>query len=585
MTTTAATRPATAAQAHAPDYLGRAIAYARRVVDGQETAGRFERLACERFLRDLERQGAEDFPFLMDAAAGGRACRFMELLPHIKGEWARPIYVDGRLQYNKLRLEDWQVFIELNLFGWKHVVSGRRRFRRSYEEIARKNAKSTRAAARQLYLVTADGEPGAHCYSAATTGDQAREVFDVARNMALREPEFLARFGVQVGKHDITMPATASSFKPLNAEGSTLDGLNVHGAVVDEVHAHKTRAVWDVLESADGARSQSLISAITTAGSNRSGICYELRAYTIKVLEGQVVDETWFGIIFTIDDGDLWHDSSCWRKANPNLGVSVNVEALEAACRKALAQPSAQGNFLTKHLNVWVNADSAWMDMRAWDKCADPSLALDQVRHLPAWVPLDLASKVDVAAAPVLLHDAEADKYYLITRGRFWLPERAVEDGRNSQYDGWVRSGYIVATPGNVTDFDAIEEQLRTDAATLSALQEVPFDPWQAVQLASHMLSEGMPMVEIRQTVQALSEPMKTLEALVLQGKLVHDANPVMDWMVSNVVCHRDVKDNIYPRKEREENKIDGPVAVIMGLNRLLARSQNGRETSFWEAS
>lgn len=552
-------------------YVQRARDYAQRVVGGEEVAGRFERLACQRFLRDLERQGTADFPYVLDETKGSRACRFMELLPHIKGEWARPVYIDGRFTYAKLQLEDWQIFGELQLFGWVHRETGLRRFRRSYEEVARKNAKSTRAAARELFLLTADGEPGAHCYSAATTGEQAREVFDVARNMALREPEFLRRFGVDVGKHDITVPDTASSFKPLNAEGSTLDGLNIHGGVVDEVHAHKTRAVWDVLDSATGARSQPLLSAITTAGSDRSGICYELRDYTIKVLEGTVVDETWFGVIYTIDEGDLWHDPKVWRKANPNLGISVKLDDMEAACRKALAMPSAQGNFLTKRLNVWVNADSAWMDMQAWDRCAKPGLKVEDVAHLPCYVPLDLASKVDIAAAPILFVDEEAGRYYLISR--FYLPERAVESGRNSQYDGWRRAGHLNVTPGEVTDFDEIENDLCQDMRRLN-VQEMPYDPWQAVQLASHMLDEGAPMVEYRQTVQNMSEPMKHFEALVLQGpdKFQHDGNPVMTWMVSNVVCHRDAKDNIYPRKEREENKIDGPVAVIMGLGRAIAR-------------
>jgi phage terminase large subunit-like protein len=270
-------------------YLDQVVAYAERVTSGAEVAGRFERLACQRFLRDLQRAGTDDFPYVLNRNLGARACRFIELLPHIKGEWARPVYVDGQFSYQKIKLGDWQLFCEFQLFGWVHRDTGLRRFRRSYEEVARKNAKSTRAAARELYLLTADGEPGAHCYSAATTGEQAREVFDVARNMALREPEFLARFGVAVGKHDITLPGTASSMKPLNAEGSTLDGLNIHGCVVDELHAHKTRAVWDVLDSATGARSQPLISAITTAGSDRSGICYELRDYTIKVLAPECV--------------------------------------------------------------------------------------------------------------------------------------------------------------------------------------------------------------------------------------------------------------------------------------------------------
>ena len=212
-----------------PTYLDRITAYADRVIAGAETAGRFERLACERFMRDVQRQGTADFPYVLDVALGTRACRFIELLPHIKGEWAKPIYVDGKFSYAKLRLEDWQLFVDFQLFGWVHMTTRLRRFRRSYEEVARKNAKSTRAAGRFLYMLSADKEPGAHCYSAATTGEQAREVFDVARNMAQREPEFLSRFGVECGKHDITIPSTASSAKPLNAEGSTLDGLNIHG--------------------------------------------------------------------------------------------------------------------------------------------------------------------------------------------------------------------------------------------------------------------------------------------------------------------------------------------------------------------
>lgn len=554
-------------------YLERIQAYADRVISGAEVAGRFERLMCERFVRDLARQGSPEFPYEIDEVLGHRECKFLELLPHIKGEWAKPDYVDGKFRYATIVLEDWQIFIEFQLFAWVHVETRLRRFRRSYEEIARKNAKSTRLAGRLLYLTFADGEPGAHCYSAATTGEQAREVFDVSRNMAMRCPTLLTRFGIDVGKHDVTSASTASSYRPLNAEGSTLDGLNIHGAGVDEVHAHKTRAVWDVLDTATGARAQALLGAITTAGTDRSGICYELRTYTIKVLEGVVQDDTWFGAIYTIDDGDDWRDPKVWRKANPNLGISVKIDDLQAACRKAEAMPSAVGNFLTKRLNVWVNADSAWMDMIAWDRCANPGLSVEDIAHLPCWVPLDLASKVDIAATPIIAHDEEQNAWYCISRGRFWLPERAVENGSNSQYDGWVRAGWLVATPGEVTDYDTIEEQLRTDARTLNDLREIPFDPFQATQLSGHMLAENLPMVEMRPTVLNLSEPMKQLEALVLQGpaRFQHDGSPVMTWMMSNVVCHRDNKDNIYPRKERQENKIDGPVAAIMGIGRAMA--------------
>lgn len=556
------------------DYLAKATSYAQRVVAGDEVAGQLEKLACKRFLNDLAKQGTPGFPYVIDEALGNRACQFIELMPHIKGEWARPEYVNGSLQYACIKLEPWQVFVEFQLFAWVHQDTRRRRFSRVYEEVARKNAKSTRVAARDLYLLAADREPGAQVYNAATTGEQAREVFDVARNMALRKPDFLARFGVDVGKHDITVPGTASSFKPLNAEGSTLDGLNIHAASIDELHAHKTRALFDVIDSATGARSQPVISMITTAGSNRAGICYEQRDYSVKVLQGVVVDDSWLCVIYTIDEGDDWRDPAVWRKANPNLGISCLVSDMEAACRKAMAQPSAVGNFLTKRLNVWISSDSAWMDMQAWDACGDASLTLERVKHLPCVGALDLASKVDIAAKVLVFYDRDKDHYYLIPE--LFLPERAVTMGRNSQYDGWHRSGHLVVTDGEVTDFDLIEEAIERDQAAL-LVQEWAFDPWQATQLASHMQEAGATMVELRQTVQNMSEPMKTLEALVLAKKLTHNANPCLTWMVSNVVCHRDVKDNIYPRKEREENKIDGIVAAIMAINRWLApREEQG---------
>lgn len=549
-------------------YFDRALAYARRVAAGEEAAGKYERLACTRFLSDLDRQGEADFPFVLDVQAGSRACQFMELLPHIKGEWAKPVYVDGKFMYPKLTLEPWQVFIELQLFGWKHVSTGLRRFRRSYEEIARKNAKSTRAAGRELYLLVADGEPGAHCYSAATTGDQAREVFDVARNMALREPEFLARFGVECGKHDITIPSTASSFKPLNAEGSTLDGLNIHGCVVDEVHAHKTRAVWDVLDSATGARAQPLISAITTAGSDRSGICYELRDYTAKVLENVVVDDTWFGIIFTIDEADIWHDPAVWRKANPNLGISVKLDDMEAACRKAMAQPSAVANFLTKRLNVWVSSDAAWMDMQGWEKCTRPGLRLEDFAGAPCWIGMDLAEKRDFAALVLVFRRGDVWTFF----PRLYLNESAIEQSGNAHLQGWARAGHVVMTDGNVTDFDLIADDLRTYCRDFD-VKEIPFDPALSRYFATKLVEEGLPLVEIRQAPMFFTQPLIQVENLVLEGKLQHAGNPVFTWMVSNVQVSTSKFSGLkHPTKSRDENKIDGPVALFMALGRAMER-------------
>ena len=234
--------------------------------------------------------------------------------------------------------------------------------------------------------------------------------------------------------------------------------------------------------------------------------------------------------------------------------------------------PSALNNFLTKRLNVWVNSHTAWMDMRRWDACADHALTVDKVAHLPCIMALDLASKVDIAARVKLFLDVDNDKYYVF--GDYYLPESAVEESRNSQYSGWQRQGLLTVTDGEVTDYDVIESDVEYDCSVFNVL-EVPFDPFQATQLSSHLIDKGVNMVEVRPTVLNFSEPMKELEALVLQGKLVHDGSPVLAWMISNVVSKLDQKDNVYPVRERVENKIDGAVALIMALNRAISYREN----------
>lgn len=566
------------------EYFERAKAYAQRVTAGEEVAGKFERAACRRFLRNLGQQGTVEFPYVIDVRKGGRACQFQELLCHIKGEWAKPIYEDGMVRYAKIELEDWQIFCEFQLFGWVHKTTRLRRFRRSYEEVARKNAKSTRAAGRCLYLAFADDEPGAQVYSAATTGEQAREVFDTAREMVLRDSEFRERFGVTVGRHDITCPSTASSFKILNAEASTQDGLNVHGAAVDEVHAHKKRDLWDVIESADGARSQPLISAITTAGKDTGGICYELRSYTIKVLEGTHQDETWFGVIYTIDEGDDWKDPKVWRKANPNLGVSAKLDKLESTKTKAMATPSSRGNFLTKHLNVWTNAGSNWMDMEAWHACADPTLRMREAsaRDAKVYDGVDMAEKTDFAAKVKVW--LEGDVWNVCTR--LYYNETALQESKTAQLQGWVEDGWVQVSPGNLTDFDMVTVDLKADRA-MHDLQEVAYDPALTSYWARTLVDDGLPMVEITQRSMFFTQPLQEIAALVLAGKLKHDGNPAMTWMVGNLVVMESKFNKLKsPVKNRKEDKIDGAISLLMALGRAMALTipdpNAQRSKNFW---
>ncbi len=552
-------------------YVAAALAYARAVVAGEQPACKYTRQACERQLADLDRPVSEAWPWVFDDDRADRPCAFIELLPHIKGKWAR----EGRL----IELEPWQSFVLTTVFGWVHHETALRRFREGYVEVPRKNAKSTLSSGLALYMLSADGEHGAEVYSAATTRDQARIVFDDAKAMAERTPELRTYLGVAIMQHSLTVAHMASKFTPLAAEGSTLDGLNVHFAVIDELHAHKTRAVYDVIDTARGAREQSLLWNITTAGTDRSGICYERRTHLAKVLDGVIDDPSLFGIIYTIDDTDDPHVETSWAKANPNWGKSVLREDMEAASRKAESMPSALNNFLTKRLNVWVNGDAAWMDMRAWERCADTTLQLGDFEGEPCWIGLDLAQKRDFAAACFVF---ERDGcWHVFTR--LYLNELAVQESGNAHLSGWARQGYVQVTDGDITDFDVVADDLRSACARFD-VQEIDFDPALSMYFAGKLIEEGLPMVEITQRALFFTPPLIQVENLVHEGKLRHEGNPVMTWMVSNLVVKVSKFNELRaPTKERPENKIDGPIAMLMALGRALAGTPPP-EKSFWES-
>jgi phage terminase large subunit-like protein len=540
------------------DYQKVASDYVSHMLQNEGLCSKYVALACRRQLDDLMREGDKDFPYIYDASKGARVCTFVEQLPHIK----------GKLAGEPIQLEPWQVFILMTVFSWVHKETGYRRFRRTYIEVPRGNGKSAISSAIGLYMLCADGEGGAEVYSFATTRDQAKIVFGDAQQMAKRTAGLRSHFGIEVNAHNINQLKTASKFEALSAEGSTLDGLNTHFAIIDELHAHKTRGVYDVVETSIGKRSQSMLWVITTAGSNRAGICYEVRGFVRKVLEKTGHDDTQFGIIYGLDKDDDWTTEESLKKANPNWGVSVMPEVLLPLQSKAMSMPSAANNFRTKHLNEWVNADVSWMDMRAWEACTDSSLSVEDFRGEPAYIALDLASKTDIAAKMLLFE--RNGHYYAF--GDYYLPRETVDKGENSQYSGWESLGLLTVTDGAIIDFMVIENKILEDCKQFDVI-EVPYDPFQATQLSMRLLNQGVNMVEVRPTVLNFSEPMKQLEALVLDKKFHHNGDPVLTWMVSNVVCHMDAKDNIYPRKERHENKIDGVVALIMALSRAIANS------------
>lgn len=534
--------------------VAQAYRYAEQVSSGEITACKWVKLAVKRFYRDIEQ--AEKRGIYFDEEEANFVLEFFNFTRHVKGALAgKPI-----------ALEDWQVFIIANLFGWRRVEDGLRRFRTSYTEVARKNGKSALGSCIGLYMCGFDGESGAEVYSAATTRDQAKIVFADAWEMARKSPVLKKRF--KTFKHNIHVENNASKFEALSADANTLDGLNIHCGLIDELHAHKTREVWDVLETGTGAREQPLICAITTAGSNREGICYEQRDYLTRILEGLEDDDSYFGIIYTLDEDDNWQDESTWIKANPNLGVSKKWDDMRRLAKKAAAMPTAKNNFLTKHLNVWVNAASAWLDVEAWLKCRDIDDD-ERLKTYPCYIGMDLANKKDIAALIAIFRDPAARWH---VRGRFYLPEEAISIKRRSLgnlYSTWAEQGYLVLTPGNVIDHERIEDDLREWLVEFD-VQEVGFDPWGSVQLATRMMAEGAPMVQVQQSTKNFSEAMKEVEALMLSDRLHHDHNPVLNWMASNVSVKPDKNENIFPLKEHEDKKIDGMVALFMAMNRGL---------------
>jgi phage terminase large subunit-like protein len=423
-----------------------------------------------------------------------------------------------------------------------------RRFRTAYCAVPRKNGKSTLSAGVALYLLVADGEQGAEIYSAATTRDQARIVFDEAKRMVGSSPALKRR--IQVLINNLNVEASASRFMPLSSDASSMDGLNVHGAIIDELHAHKTRHVVDVLETATGARRQPLLFEITTAGYDRHSICFEHHDYAIKLLEGTLQDDSWFAFIAAADENDDWTDPEVWRKANPSFGISVKADDLARKAEKAIALPGAQNAFRRMHLNEWTEQAERWIDMAAWDACNGP-VDLERLRGRTCFGGLDLSTTTDMLS-------------------RYFVPEenlrkRAERD--RVPYDLWTRQGFIEATPGNVVDYGAIEQRILADSG-LFQVKEIAYDPWNATHIALRLQDEGAAMVEFRQGFRSMAAPTRELEKLIVSKKLAHGGNPVTRWMAANVAVAQDPAGNLKPAKDKSTERIDGIVAAIMAIGR-----------------
>jgi phage terminase large subunit-like protein len=547
-----------------------AEAYARQVISGKIPACKWIKLACRKHLDELKLSKSADFPYYFDPAKAERVAKFLQLLPHTKGKWAS--------KRELIKLEGWQLFSVCIPFGWLRKKDDTRRYRTILIFVPRKNGKSIIGGGVGVYMFTADGEFGAEVYSGATTEKQAWEVFRPAKLMVDRTPELRDHYGVEVNASNMCRLDDGSRFEPVI--GKPGDGSSPSCAIVDEFHEHQDSTLFDTMETGMGAREQPLMLVITTAGSSIGGPCHQLVRDAERMLEGAIDRPDLWAMLYTIDPGDDWTSEAVLIKANPNYGVSINGDFLQARQRDAMQSAAKQATFRTKHLNEWVGAKNAWLNMLRW-KEAPARKSLAELEGRPCIIGLDLASKIDIAGNLLLFPPVEGDPIWHV-HGRYYLPEvRVIEelDSNTARYREFDALGLLTLTDGEVIDFEVIKEDLREFAGRFD-VQQVAYDPWQATQLAQEMQAEGLLMVEVRQTVQNISEPMKELEAMTLRKVLAHGDCPILTWMASNVIAKLDVKDNIYPNKERPENKIDGIVGLIMAISRAIAGGDSPTDLS-----
>ncbi|MDP1650400.1 MAG: terminase large subunit [Rubrivivax sp.] len=497
-------------------------------------------------------------PFWFDDEAAERAVRFFELcLTHTKGEWAG----------QPLKLSAWQADrIIRPLFGWKRA-DGTRRYRTAYIQIPRKAGKSTLAAGIALYLLMADGEPGAEVYSAAADREQAAIVFEMAKAMADASGTLQKR--VQAFKRSLVVQSTASSYKVLSSEAYTKHGLSAHGIVVDEVHALPDRELWDVLTTSTGARRQPLTVAITTAGFDRHSLCYELYDYGCKVRDGIVIDDAFLPVIYEAGADDDWKDPATWHKAHPGLGVSVKLNYMEAECTKAQQLPGYENTFKRLLLNIWTEQDTRWMPMIEWDACAEPA---PEIAGLPCYAGLDLSTTTDITA--LVLAFPVGSKVHLLPF--FWVPKEGIHKRARRDrvpYDVWQRQGFIEATDGNVVDYDLIRKRVN-ELAEKYQIKEIAIDRWNATQLSTQLAGDGFEVVAFGQGYASMTAPTKELEKRILGRELNHGGNPVLRWMASNVSVSTDPAGNVKPDKAKSSERIDGIVATVMAMGRVMVAEE-----------
>lgn len=492
-----------------------------------------------------------------DEAAATRAVNFFErALVHVDGKWAGKPF----------ELQDWQVSeVIAPMFGYMRE-DGTRLYRQAYIEVPRKAGKTTLSAGIALYGLLADKEPGAQVIAGARDRPQARLTFDLARRMVQQSP-YLSQKCV-ARRSFIEVPETGSVFRAISADAGSQHGLSVSTGILDELHVHRTRDLFDVISTSQGARRQPLLVAITTAGVfNPEAIAWELHAHAENVANGIVDDSSFLGVLYGAEKEDDWTDPGTWRKAHPSLGVTVSESFLEDEAKRAKAAPARQTAFRQLYLNVWTAESSRWLDLEAWDECQS-DFEVEELKGQPCWIGLDLAATTDITALVAIFENEDGSGYRVLPR--FFLPDADLlerEKRDRMPYRRWAEEGWLTLTAGNVLDYNAVRQELHALAETYD-VQEIAYDRWGATALISQLMEDGLnQVVPCGQGFATMSAPSKEVERLVLGKLLEHKGSPVLRAHLDAVTVSSDPAGNIKPDKKKSNGRIDGVVAMVMAVH------------------
>ena len=523
-----------------------AFNYAVEVISGKIPASVYVVGACKRYFKDLEKAF-----YIFDYEKAERYLKVTQLFQHVKGKnW----------KTSNITYESWQNFMLMTIMGWIDPRTNERRFRVAHVELPRGQGKSLVASGMALYFLALDNPKGNEISCASTKMEQSRIVLDSARAMAKASPDYLKATGVEVLAHKIVHNKSNSFVRALSSDDKSLDGLNDVLCIIDELHAVNAE-LFNVIYSGLSKRSDSLLMCITTSGFNLEGIGYSQSVYAKKVATGEVQDDQFFAIIYTIDEGDDIFDPNSWIKANPNWGVSVDPITFEAKANKAKITPSDINNFKTKHLNLWCGEAKAFYDLAAWDRCADPTITLESFHNQKCYVGIDLASKIDLTSFVYVFR--KEGIYYIFDKT--YIPEKTVAEVRNTLYDDCIGLGHLIATPGEAIHYPRLKEDFVAMSKKVKILSAL-YDPWNATSFAQDCSEAKIEMVEFRMNTSNLSEPTKNLDALIRQGKIRHNGSPLLRWCLSNIVTKEDAAGNVFPRKSNEKLKIDPVISLLMAL-------------------